>query len=248
MLDRIWKVHSRSDRHGAGSRPGSKHSGCQPLVEVLEGRQLLTASLAPIANVTVPALLGYQLALDGSGTTDDQTFTATSSNPDIKVSVAQGPFWTITGISPGSSTPGDVTFNNEPMTFQLFNDLTPNTVDRITTCTNTTRLLLRFNSATGKFIPRITSVASSGSHPPGRLDQRDQSLLQSSGVPPIATEIVQQLAFTGAEPTRHGKYRFPEHQQRRAVLHHQRHSLAVHSAALISTTRSSASSSRASKP
>ena len=70
MLDRIWKVNSRSDRHGAGSRPGSKHSRCQPLVEVLEGRQLLTASLAPIANVTVPALLGYQLPLDGSGSTD----------------------------------------------------------------------------------------------------------------------------------------------------------------------------------
>ena len=92
MLDRIWKVNSRSDRHGAGSRPGSKHSGRQPLVEVLEGRQLLTASLAPITSFTVPAQLGYQLPLDGSGTTDpSQTYTATSSNPDIKVSVAQGP-------------------------------------------------------------------------------------------------------------------------------------------------------------
>ena len=97
MLDRIWKVHSRSDRHGAGSRPGSKHSGRQPLVEVLEGRQLLTASLAPIASFTVPAQLGYQLPLDGSGDTDpSQTYTATSSNPDIKVSVAQGQFWTLT--------------------------------------------------------------------------------------------------------------------------------------------------------
>ena len=75
MLDRIWKVNSRSDRHGAGSRPGSKHSGRQPLVEVLEGRQLLTASLAPIASVTVPAQLGYQLTLDGSG--------SSSTDPDI---------------------------------------------------------------------------------------------------------------------------------------------------------------------
>ena len=125
MLDRIWKVHSRSDRHGAGSRPGSKHSRRQPLVEVLEGRQLLTASLAPIANVTVPAQLGYQLPLDGSGTTDpSQTFTATSSNPDIKVSVAQGQFWTLT-VSHTAANSSDVTINNESMTFQLFGDLTP---------------------------------------------------------------------------------------------------------------------------
>src|SRR5271165_4912851 len=112
MLDRIWKFHSRSDRHGAGSRPDSKHYGHQPLVEVLEGRQLLTASLAPISNITVPALLGYQLALDGSGSTSsNQTYTATSSNPNIiKVSVApqvvanQGQYWTITvSHSPANS-------------------------------------------------------------------------------------------------------------------------------------------------
>src|SRR5271157_492805 len=117
MLDRILKVNSRSDRHGAGSRPGSKHTRRQPLVEVLEGRQLLTASLAPITNFTVPAGQGYQLPLDGSGTSDPQTFTATSSNPDmIKVSVAppvvgtQGQFWTVTVShqpEPGNSS--DVT-------------------------------------------------------------------------------------------------------------------------------------------
>ena len=137
MLDRIWKVNSRSDRHGAGSRPGSKHSRRQPLVEVLEGRQLLTASLAPIANVTVPAQLGYQLPLDGSGSTDpNQTFTATSSNPDIKVSVAQGQFWTDHRLAHGPPNSSDVTINHESMTFQLFGDLTPQTVARITTLTN----------------------------------------------------------------------------------------------------------------
>src|SRR5271165_1476411 len=125
MLDRIWKVHSRSDRHGAGSRPDSKHSGRRPSVEALEGRQLLTASLAPIASLTVPAQLGYQLTLDGSGDTDpSQTYTATSSNPNIKVSVApqvvanQGQYWTVTvSHSPANST--DVTINHESMTFQL---------------------------------------------------------------------------------------------------------------------------------
>ncbi len=121
MLERIWKVHSRSDRHGAGSRPGSKHTRRQPLVEVLEGRQLLTASLAPITSFSVPAQMGYQLPLDGSGTTDPQTFTATSSNPNIKVSVAQGQFWTVT-VSHTAANSSDVTINHETMTFQLFGD------------------------------------------------------------------------------------------------------------------------------
>ena len=89
MLDRIWKVNSRSDRHGAGSRPGSKHSRCQPLVEVLEGRQLLTASLAPITSFSrprsngIPATPGWQRRYR-----PQPDFTATSSNPNIKVSVA----------------------------------------------------------------------------------------------------------------------------------------------------------------
>src|SRR5271157_4230591 len=115
MLDRIWKVHSRSDRHGAGSRPGSKHSGRQPLVEVLEGRQLLTATLLPIANVTVPAQLGYQLTLDSGGSTD-QTYTATSSNPNIQVSAAQGQFWRLTvNHVADPNIPSDININNEMM-------------------------------------------------------------------------------------------------------------------------------------
>ncbi len=202
MLDRIWKVHSRSDRHGAGSRPGSKHSGRQPLVEVLEGRQLLTASLATIEPVTVPALLGYQLPLDGSGTTDLQTFTATSSNPNIKVSVAQGQFWTLTVSHTAAPNTSDVTINNESMTFQLFGDLTPQTVARITTLTNenyyTTATLSGSSPAgPGKYIPRITSVASSGFASVQGGSTSATSTSSSSGVTPIATEIAQQLAFTG---------------------------------------------------
>src|SRR5271157_1139243 len=149
MLDRILKVNSRSGRHGAGSRPGSKHTRRQPLVEVLEGRQLLTASLAPITSFTVPAGMGYQLPLDGSGSTSsNQTYKATSSNPNIiKVSVAphvssatpqtanQPQYWTIT-VSHTPANSSDVTINNESMTFQLFGDLTPQTVARIATLSN----------------------------------------------------------------------------------------------------------------
>jgi hypothetical protein len=55
---------------------------------------LLSASLQPIADFSVPAQQGYTLPLDGSGTTDDQTFTVamTSGSPDIVASVPQGQF------------------------------------------------------------------------------------------------------------------------------------------------------------
>src|SRR5271157_4759908 len=192
MLDRIWKAYSRSDRHGAGSRPGSKHSRRQPLVEVLEGRQLMAASLAPLSNLNVPSQTGYQLPLDGSGSNSPtQTFTATSDNPHVLVQPAQGPFWTIKVSHQASSTPGDVTFTDQPMTFQLFPGLTPNTVSQITNLTNS-----GFYVNQGKFFPRIvknfvaqggsTSATSTPPPPP------------SSGVPSIATEIVQQLAFNGS--------------------------------------------------
>ncbi|HKM53956.1 MAG TPA: hypothetical protein VJY33_11140, partial [Isosphaeraceae bacterium] len=96
-------------------RPVPKRAA-QPLLEVLEDRRLLSASLATIPALTVPAQLGYQLPLDGSGTTDpSQTFTATSSNPELQVSVAQGPFWTLT-ISHQPASSSDVTINNETMT------------------------------------------------------------------------------------------------------------------------------------
>ncbi len=211
MLDRILKVNSRSDRHGAGSRPGSKHTRCQPLVEVLEGRQLLTASLAPITNFTVPAGLGYQLPLDGSGTSDPQTFTATSSNPDIKVSVAppvvgtQGQFWTVT-VSHTAANSSDVTINNESMTFQLFGDLTPQTVDRIVTLTNgnyyTTgdAALTSTPANPGKYFPRITSVSNAGVSVLQGGSTSATSTTSTSGLTPlIATEPVQQLAFTGQD-------------------------------------------------
>jgi cyclophilin family peptidyl-prolyl cis-trans isomerase len=162
----------------------------------------LTASLAPIPNLTVPAQLGYQQALDGSGDTDpNQTYTATSSNPDIKVSVAQGAFWTIT-VSHVAANSSDVTINHETMTFQLFGDLTPQTVARITTLTNDGYYTNGFPGQTppvlaGQYIPRITSVASSGVGVIQGGSSSATSTDSSSGLPPIATEPVQQLAYTG---------------------------------------------------
>ncbi len=201
MLDHILKTNPQSDRHGARARRDMKQSRRLPLVEVLEGRQLMTASLAPIANLSVPALQGYQLALDGSGTTDAQTFTATSSNPDIKVSIAQGQFWTVT-VSHTPANSSDVTISSQTMTFQLFNDLTPQTVTRISNLTTEGYYTNGFPSQTppvaaGQYIPRITSVASSGFAAVQGGSSSATSTSSSSGVTPIGTEISQQLAFTG---------------------------------------------------
>ncbi len=174
----------------------------QPLQEVLEERQLLTASLQPIPNLTVSAQLGYQLALNGSGDTDPgQTYTVSSSNPDVQVSVAQGQFWTIT-VSHVAANNSDVTINHETMTFQLFGDLTPQTVARITTLTNDNYYTNGFPAqippvAAGQYIPRITSVASSGFSVVQGGSSSPTSTSSSSGLTPIATEPVQQLAYTG---------------------------------------------------
>jgi cyclophilin family peptidyl-prolyl cis-trans isomerase len=175
----------------------------KPRLEVLEGRQLLTASLGTLSDISVPALLGYQVPLDGSGTTSPtQSFQATSSNPDIKVSVASGPYWTLT-VSHQPANPNDITINNETMTFQLFQDLTPNTVSRITTLTNdgffTAGLPNTSPTGPGHFIPRITSVSSSGFSAIQGGSSSSTSTASSSGLTPtIATEIAQQLAFTGS--------------------------------------------------
>jgi len=190
-----WSIMTTNAR---GRRPRAH----QPFPEILEDRQLLTASLAPIASFSVPAQLGYQLPLDGSGSTSsDQTFNATSSNPDIKVSVAQEQFWTVT-VSHTAANSSDVTINHETMTFQLFGDLTSQTVARITTLTNDGYYTNGFPSQTppvlaGQYIPRITSVASSGFSVIQGGSSSSTSTDSYSGLTPIATEPVQQLAFTG---------------------------------------------------
>ena len=87
------------DRHGRRPRNARSYSGastrpvrrvsCQPWLDLLENRQLLTASLQPIPAVTVPALQGYTVPLlANSGAKDAQTFTVTSNNPDIGASVS----------------------------------------------------------------------------------------------------------------------------------------------------------------
>ncbi|HEU5118061.1 MAG TPA: peptidylprolyl isomerase, partial [Isosphaeraceae bacterium] len=99
----------------------------RPAIEPLEDRQLL-ATLASIPSpLAVPAGLGYQLPLTGGS--DNQTYSATSSNPDVQVSPATGHFWTVS-VSHTAADSSDVSFSGS-MTFQLFGDLTPDTVQKI---------------------------------------------------------------------------------------------------------------------
>ena len=201
MWDRIRIGRSQAGRSSewTGARSG-RRSARQPLVEALEDRQLLTASLAPISNLTVPAQQGYTQPLDGSGTTDpQQTFTVTSSNPDIAASIVTGPYWTV-NVNYTDPTNSQNDFSG-PLTFQLFNNagsttLTPNTVSMIQEFTND-----GYYTTIGKYITRVATGF------PGATDYVVQGGAPNpngtgnSGQPgtPFANENVQPLAFTGTD-------------------------------------------------
>jgi cyclophilin family peptidyl-prolyl cis-trans isomerase len=167
----------------------------QSRLDALENRQLMTASLQAISPVTVPALQGYTVPLlANSGATDAQTFTVKSSNPDISASVAQGPFWTI-GVSSKDATNRADSFTGS-LTFQLFQNLTPNTVSMIEQFTND-----GFYVNSGDFFPRIVSGFDSPQTTVIQGGATSATGAGSSGQPntPFANENVQQLALTGVD-------------------------------------------------
>ncbi|MGP0066068.1 MAG: peptidylprolyl isomerase [Isosphaeraceae bacterium] len=195
MWDRIrlGRFQPRWPGEGINPRTG-RRSTRQPLVEVLEGRQLLTASLAPISNQTVPAQQGLTLPLDGSGTTDAQNFTVTSSNPDVAASIASGDFWTL-----------DVTYNDTanpstnfsgPLTFQLLGNLTSTTVSNIENFTTD-----GYFNDTGKYITRVINGFPNSSDYVIQGGAPNSNGTGSSGQPgtPFNNENYQQLAFTGTD-------------------------------------------------
>jgi cyclophilin family peptidyl-prolyl cis-trans isomerase len=191
MMDRAWGGAFRRSR-SLDSRKPSRVSH-RPLVESLEGRQLLAAALNSISPVSVPASMGYQVPLDGSASgATSQTFSVTSSNPDIKVSVAQGPFMTINIThTPASGQPTDPTINGS-ITYQLFSDLTPKTTALFQEFVNS-------NFYTGKLIHRIADFSGTGAAAgfvyQGGSPNGDGT--GNSGLPgtPYGLELNQQLAF-----------------------------------------------------
>jgi hypothetical protein len=98
--------------------------------------------------LTVPAQQGFALSLNGGGTSDGQTCAVTSSNPDIAASIASGPFWTI-NVQYTDASHASNNFSG-PLIFQLFQNLTPNTVSQIQQFSNDSYY-------TGKHFTRIAT-------------------------------------------------------------------------------------------
>jgi cyclophilin family peptidyl-prolyl cis-trans isomerase len=164
----------------------------RPVLEALEGRQLLKATLAAIPAVSVPAYLGYQVPLNGTGALGPQTFTASSSNPNIKVSVAKGDFVTLNiAHAAAKGVPNDKAFSGS-VTFELFPGMTPITAQEI-------EQFVRDGFYNGKIFHRVANMF------PGTKDFIEQGGSASgngsgaSNQPgtPFRDEFNQQLAFTG---------------------------------------------------
>lgn len=173
----------------------------RPSLEPLEGRQLLAATIGPLGPLTIPATVGFQLPLDG-GAGGAQTYTVSSSNPDVKATVARGKFLTI-GVTHSSSGATDPAFAGS-LTFQLFDDLTPLTTSKIEQLVNQ-----------GFYTSATDPSASKAATPPPQFPSKDffrivpDFVIQggsrsgdntgSSGVPgfPFDDEFNQQLVFDG---------------------------------------------------
>jgi cyclophilin family peptidyl-prolyl cis-trans isomerase len=129
------------DRDGADRRPkagppaGAPRRALRPRFESLEGRQLLTASLLPIGTVNSQQGVGVQVPLEAAPGTPNQTFTVTSDNPSIKAAVATGQFLTFNVTHTSSGAANDPSFSG-PMVFQLFPDVAPIAVERISGLVN----------------------------------------------------------------------------------------------------------------
>jgi cyclophilin family peptidyl-prolyl cis-trans isomerase len=192
MLDRIWVGFFPTGRRRVGSEPGrAARSRCRLKLETLEDRKLLTASLAGISNITVPAQMGSQVLLDGTGATGTtrQTFTATSSNPDIGVSIAQGPYFSV-DVTHTAASSSDISFTGT-LTMQLFQDLTPNTVKMIRQFVDDKYYVGKDFTRIAKGFPGATDYIAQGGSP----DPNGTSGSSGQRGTPFANEIVQQLAF-----------------------------------------------------
>ncbi len=199
MLNRVGK-------DAIGRSSGSKRRstiGRRPVIESLEGRAMMTATIAPIANVSVPQFQGYQVPVEG-GTTHQQTYTVTSDNPGVKATVAQGQFLTL-GVSHTSSGTGDVAVNGT-MTFQLFQDLTPNTVASIEslitgTATNTTLTTNNAPLGTNYYVNKNFHRIANGFPDANSYIVQGGSLNGQGGgqvfKTPFPDEFNQSVAFTG---------------------------------------------------
>jgi cyclophilin family peptidyl-prolyl cis-trans isomerase len=197
MLERTgWGASRRG-------RMDSKVTRSRKLVfDPLEGRALMAAALAPIASITAPAALGYQVPLNGTGGGASQTYTVTSTNPDVKATIAQGEFLTL-NITHTSSGAGDPSFSG-PLTFQLFSDMAPTTVSRIEQLANSGfyngKSFFRITDLVGQGVNFIAQAGAVNVTSTGGGQDQPPAPGQPGGLPatgfPFQNEFSQQLAFT----------------------------------------------------
>ncbi|MCC6124344.1 MAG: peptidylprolyl isomerase [Pirellulales bacterium] len=113
-------------RHSSSFRGLSRHLCFEPL----ETRQLLAVTLAPIGPQTVLAGAPLNLALDTSGTSNSVSYSVAVNNSNVTAAVPTGNTYLKLSVNAAAGgIQGD-------MVFQLFNDLTPNTVAKITSLVN----------------------------------------------------------------------------------------------------------------
>ncbi|QDV36012.1 peptidylprolyl isomerase [Tautonia plasticadhaerens] len=179
---------------GTGEASAGRRRARRPGLEGLEARQLLVASLEPIANLTVPADLGRVVRLDGGA--DDQAFTASSDNPDVRVSVINGPFLSI-DVSHASSGAGDPAFSGT-LTFQLFEELTPITARRIQALVNQGF----YTSPTTNPDPNFTNLPSKNFHRIASGFPGDQFIVQGGSANGNGTGDINQPGFPFADEFR----------------------------------------------
>ncbi|WP_169980854.1 peptidylprolyl isomerase [Tautonia rosea] len=172
---------------GAGGSAADRQRARRPRLEGLEPRQMLVASLNPIPNLSVAADLGRVVPLEGG--TEAQQFTATSSNPNIGVSVVNGSFLSI-DVSHESSGAGDPAFSGT-MTFQLFDELTPVTVRRILALVNQGF----YTSPTTNPNPNFTNLPSKNFHRVAQGFPGDQFIVQGGSVNGNGTGEINQPGF-----------------------------------------------------
>ncbi len=161
---------------------------------------MLTASLGPLPAITSPQALGYQVPLDGGASnTPSQTFTVTSDNPTVKATIAKGRFLTI-NVQHTAAGANDITFAG-PMTFQLFEDLTPLSAAKI-------EQLVTSGFYNGRNFHRISAGFPDGTHyiaQGGSVDLQGHDSPNPAGLVPLPStgfpfndEYNLQLVYDGA--------------------------------------------------
>lgn len=166
-------------------------------LERLEQREV-PATLSPIANQTVPTLLGLPVVLTGGSS--NQTYTATSSNSAVQAQVVHGTYLSVSVSHTADPTDSsDITFSGT-IVFQLYDELTPVTVERILNLVQQGFYTSPTQPQSGTALPNKNfHRVVPGFVVQGGSNTGDGSTAGSVSQPgyPFADEFVQQLVFTG---------------------------------------------------